>query len=341
MKKLFAGMLLLASALAVAQTNGLVYGIALYGPTANQLRFIATGTNISVYNDIFDAVSPDWNATVGQPGYIMNKPTVGGAQIPSDWAQTNSGAVDFIKNKPTTLAGYGITDAVTTSALANYVSNSFLANTLTNYATTASVTTGLATKFNTPTGTTSQYLRGDGSLAVFPSFGTGTVTSITAGTGLSGGTITTSGTISMPSVGTAGTYSGVTTGAQGRVTAGTTRSFNYTTRALNTCYQVSATRDAFVSYSVDIATSLSLTAGQQGTVYLRTYTNSTCTTGAQELMRFVNGQTGTLTIGLALTQNVTGTLSGIVPAGAWVQQVSENNTGTPTFTARPGQEVLM
>lgn len=148
--------------------------------------------------------------------------------------------------------------------------------------------------------------------------GTGSVVSITAGSGLIGGTITTSGTIGLVA-----------------------RSFGYQTRALNTCFQVSSTRDALVSYSVDIATSLSLTAGQQGTVYLRIYSDAGCSTGTQELTRFVNGQTGTLTIGLALTQNVTGTLTGIVPAGAYVQLVTQNNTGTPTFTARPGQEVLL
>jgi hypothetical protein len=53
----------------------------------------------------------------------------------------------------------------------------------------------------------------------------GTVTSITAGTGLSGGVITGSGTISMPNVGTSGTYGSATvvpaftTDAQGRVTS--------------------------------------------------------------------------------------------------------------------------
>jgi hypothetical protein len=49
----------------------------------------------------------------------------------------------------------------------------------------------------------------------------GTVTSITAGAGLSGGTITTSGTISMPNVGPGGSYSlaNITLDAQGRITA--------------------------------------------------------------------------------------------------------------------------
>lgn len=167
------------------------------------------------------------------------------------------------------------------------------------------------------------------------------VRSVTAGTGLSGGTITGSGTISLPSTGTAGSYSGVITDAQGRVTAGTVRSFAYTTRVLNTCFQVSGTRDALVSYSVDIAATLGLAGGQQGTVYLRIYTDSGCTAGTQELTRFVNGNTGALTVGLSVTQNVTGTLTGIVPAGSYVQLVTQNNTGTPTFAARPGQEVLL
>lgn len=63
--------------------------------------------------------------------------------------------------------------------------------------------------------------------------------------------------------------------------------------------------------------------------------------GAQEITRFVNGQTGALTVGLSLVQNVTGTLTGVIPAGSYVQLVTENNTGTPTFTARPGQETLL
>lgn len=50
---------------------------------------------------------------------------------------------------------------------------------------------------------------------------TGTVTKVSAGTGLSGGDITTTGTISLATSGvTAGTYKQVTVDAYGRVTAG-------------------------------------------------------------------------------------------------------------------------
>lgn len=51
-------------------------------------------------------------------------------------------AFSTITATPTTLAGYGITDAATTAQI--------------------------ATKYNTPTGTTAQYVRGDGSLATLP-----------------------------------------------------------------------------------------------------------------------------------------------------------------------------
>ena len=52
--------------------------------------------------------------------------------------------------------------------------------------------------------------------------GSGTVTSITAGAGLTGGTITGSGTIALEDHGTPGTYYKVTTDSKGRVTSGST-----------------------------------------------------------------------------------------------------------------------
>lgn len=260
------------------------YGLMAYDGTALVIQYLQVGTSLSVSGGVIDVVP-------------------GGAP-----------AFSSITGKPTTLAGYGITDAYpltgnpsgfltgisgaqVNAALgytaydaanpAGYITSTALSP----YATSASVSAGLAGKFSNPTGTTAQYIRGDGSLATFPTVAA--------------------------------------------------RSFSYTTRSLNTCFQISSTRDALVTYSVDIATSLSLTSGQQGTVYLETFTDSACSTGTQEVTRFVNGQTGTLTIGLALQQNVTGTLTGVIPAGAYVRLRTQNNTGTPTFTARPGQETLL
>ena len=69
-----------------------------------------------------------------------------------------------------------------------------------------------------------QYFDGTTTQTVGSGSGSGTVTSVTAGSGLSGGTFTTSGTISMPATGIAGTYTKVTTDAQGRVSSGTTLS---------------------------------------------------------------------------------------------------------------------
>lgn len=112
-------------------------------------------------------------------------------------------------------------------------------------------------------------------------------------------------------------------------------------RSLNSAYQISAERDTLVNYSVDISTTLSLTGGQTGTVFLEYADNSGMTTNVVEVCRFVNGNTGTLTIGLNITQNSTGQLSGVIPAGKYARIRTANTTGTPTFTYRSGQEALV
>lgn len=119
------------------------------------------------------------------------------------------------------------------------------------------------------------------------------------------------------------------------------RSQSTSSRSLNSIYQVSTTRDSLLSYSIDISCTLSLIGGQTGTVFLEMATNSGFTTGVQELGRFVNGNTGTLTIGLNISQNCTGNLNGYVPAGNYVRIRTENTVGTPTFNYRSGQETLL
>lgn len=56
----------------------------------------------------------------------------------------------------------------TTASLSGYVTSSALTTSLSGYATTTALTNGLSAKFNTPVGSTNQYVRGDGTLATFP-----------------------------------------------------------------------------------------------------------------------------------------------------------------------------
>lgn len=107
-------------------------------------------------------------------------------------------------------------------------------------------------------------------------------------------------------------------------------------RSLNSCFQVSADHDATVSYSVSIAATLSVTTGEKGTVYLETYTDSGCSADTLVLAQNSNANTGTLGLGLNITQEVTNTLAGRVPAGRYVKLRTVNDTGSPTFTFKSG-----
>jgi secreted Zn-dependent insulinase-like peptidase len=123
-------------------------------------------------------------------------------------------------------------------------------------------------------------------------------------------------------------------------TGTTTRTFNNPSRSLNTAFQISTTQDALVSYAVDISASLSLSGGQTGTVNLQYADDSGFTTNVKTVQSAANGNTGTLTVGLNLTQLGTATVSGMVPAGKYVRVAAVNTAGTPTFTFKTSQEVL-
>lgn len=58
----------------------------------NKLEGIESGAQVNV--------KPDWNAVAGADAEILNKPTIPAAQIQSDWNQTDTTALDYIKNKP-------------------------------------------------------------------------------------------------------------------------------------------------------------------------------------------------------------------------------------------------
>ena len=53
-------------------------------------------------SDVPTQVQSNWTQSdSGQVDYIKNKPTIPSAQIQSDWTQTNTSSLDYIKNKPT------------------------------------------------------------------------------------------------------------------------------------------------------------------------------------------------------------------------------------------------
>lgn len=216
---------------------------------------------------LVDAIpQADWaQANSAAKDFIKNKPTIPASQVQSDWAQANPALVDFIKNKP-------------------------------NLATVA--TTGNYNDLNNKPTIPAAQIQSDW----------------------------------------AQTNSSSVDFIKNKPAAMSQASAS---RTLNTIFQVSATRWTQVRYSVDISTTVSLTGSQVGRVVLEMATNAAFTTGVQELQSFGNGNSGTLVVGLVLTQLCTACLSGQVPPGNYVRLRTVNTTGTPTFTYVSGQEVLL
>lgn len=115
----------------------------------------SVGSGIGIVSGALVALPQDWSAITGKPTLFSGSYSAL-TGVPATFAPSaHTQAWSTITSTPTTMAGYGISDGVSSSALANY-------------ATTASLTAGLSTKLNTPAGTTAQYVRGDGSLATLP-----------------------------------------------------------------------------------------------------------------------------------------------------------------------------
>lgn len=120
-------------------------------------------------------------ATTGSYDDLTNKPVIPSVNYPVISVNTKIGAVVLTNTDVGAAASvhtHAISDITnlqsTLDSKANTASLSGYATTasLIGYATTGALTTGLAGKFNTPTGTTSQYIRGDGSLVTFPAIPT-------------------------------------------------------------------------------------------------------------------------------------------------------------------------
>jgi hypothetical protein len=108
------------------------------------------------------------------------------------------------------------------------------------------------------------------------------------------------------------------------------------TRPLNTAYQVSTTRNANVTYAVDVTVTALLIAGTRGTVTLQYADNAAMTTDVVNLLSGTSSIGGVLNVSAIQTVFV----SGWVPAGKYVRLLTANTVGTPTFAYSGGNETL-
>lgn len=115
------------------------------------------------------------------------------------------------------------------------------------------------------------------------------------------------------------------------------RTFTTPTRALNTAFQISTTKDTLASYSVNITVAALLLAGASGTVTLEYADNSGMTTNLVTVANCTNSTSGVLSI----TNTNTANLSTIIPAGKFVRLRTTNNVGTPTYAIVAQSEVLL
>jgi len=107
-----------------------------------------------------------------------------------------------------------------------------------------------------------------------------------------------------------------------------------TTFALNTAYQPSSIKNAFIVCGGSITSTLSLSGGQSGTVLVQTSPdNITYTT----IGTMTNNNTGTLTVGLNTSQAQSSAISFMLPRNYYFKLVS---SGTSTITSLAGQQIL-
>lgn len=166
----------------------------------------------------------------------------------------------------------------------------------------------------------------------------------TNGTNGANGTNGTNGPANTLTIGT------VTTGSAGASITGTspnqtlnlvlpTGSRTFTqipSKTLNSYFQVSTTRDAFVSYSVRVDTNATVLLGELANVNLTIADNNSGLNAA-----IISGGPCGVGSGLVVSLSNTSVVAGCVPAGKWARINATDIIGAAVFTFSVGQEVLL
>jgi len=113
------------------------------------------------------------------------------------------------------------------------------------------------------------------------------------------------------------------------------------TRPLNTPFQISTTRNAFATYSVQIQVTATIAGGQDGDCFLEIADDAAFTQNVQIAMVTPASQTYSLAVALQGVAKSGANVMGMVPAGKWARIRTVNNVGSPTWTFRKGQEMLL
>lgn len=137
-------------------------------PTGNISQYIRGDGSIAAFPAIpLAQVNSDWNATSGV-AQILNKPVIPTVNYPVTSVNGKLAAV-VLTNVDVGAAATSHTHVIAdVNGLQASLDSKASTSALSSYATNTALTSGLATKLNTPTGTTSQYVRGDGSLGTTP-----------------------------------------------------------------------------------------------------------------------------------------------------------------------------
>lgn len=109
-------------------------------------------------------------------------------------------------------------------------------------------------------------------------------------------------------------------------------------RTLNSAFQPSSTRPTLVGFSVRVSSAVTVSGGQAGRIELRSDASNPPTTVRG---RVAGGITGTVVVGISLTDVSEGQLTYLVPAGHYVKLVTVDETSTPTYSLNAQYEATL